>query len=53
MNQTRFPYLVGCPECGRQVSAESASMLGADYWQHMAKEHGMNRSIAVRHTRRE
>ena len=25
------------------------AMLGADYWQHLEKEHGMARSIAVRH----
>ena len=51
MNRTKFLYLVKCPECGRAVRAETAAMMGADYWQHLAKEHGMNRSIAVRHVR--
>ena len=36
---------------GRVISAESAAMMGADYWKHLAKEHGMNRSIAVQHVR--
>ena len=49
MNRTRFPYQVRCPGCGRSVRAETAAMLGADYWQHLEKEHGMARSIAVRH----
>ncbi len=53
MNPSRFPYLVKCPECGRAIRAESAALMGADYWQHLAKEHGMARSIAVRHTERE
>ena len=51
MNAKRIPYRINCPECGRAVSAESAALLGADYWQHLAKEHGMNRSISVRHAR--
>ena len=49
MNRTRFAYQVRCLECGRAVRAETAAMLGADYWQHLEKEHGMARSIAVRH----
>ena len=49
MNGTNARYLVGCSECGRPVSAETAAMLGGDYWQHMAKEHGVNRSISVWH----
>ena len=53
MNRTRFPYLVRCPECGRAVSAETAAMLGADYWQHLAKEHGMHREVSARHVRPE
>ena len=53
MNPMSFPYLVKCPECGRAIRAETASLVGADYWQHLAKEHGMNRSIAVRHARPE
>ena len=51
MNPRRFPYLIKCPECGRAIRVETAVMMGADYWQHLAKEHGMNRSIAVRHVR--
>ena len=51
MNRTRFPYLIMCPECGRAIHAESAAMLGADYWQHLAKEHGMSRQISARHDR--
>ena len=51
MDRTKFPYQVRCPECGRSVRAETAAMLGADYWQHLAKEHGRNRSISVRHIR--
>ena len=51
MNRTRFPYLIRCPECGRAIHAESAAMLGADYWQHLAKEHGIHRSIAIQHVR--
>ena len=50
MNPTRFAYQVKCPECGRAVRAETVALMGADYWQHLAKVHGMNRSIAVRHT---
>ena len=38
------------PECVRAVSVET---MGADYWQHLAKEHGMNRSIAIQHATRE
>ena len=53
MNRTGFPYMVRCPECGRAIRAESAALMGSDYWQNLAKEHGMNRSIAVRHTVRE
>lgn len=53
MNRTRFPYLVRCTECGRAVSAETAAMLGADYWQHLAKEHGKQREISARHARPE
>ena len=49
MNARRSPYQVRCPECGRAVRAETASMLGADYWQHLEKEHGISRSIAVQH----
>lgn len=52
MNPTRFPYIVKCPECGRAVRAETAAMMGADYWQHLAKEHGMSRSTSVRHAGR-
>ena len=51
MNATRFPYLVKCPECGRAIRAETTVLMGADYWQHLAQEHGMNRSIAVQHVR--
>ena len=51
MNVTRFPHLVKCPECGRAVRAETAALMGADYWQHLTKEHGISRSIAVRHVR--
>ena len=51
MNATKFPDRVDCPECGSPVRAETVAMLGADYWQHHAKEHGVNRSISVRHIR--
>ena len=51
MNPTRFPYLVKCPECGRAVRAETVAMMVVDYWQHLAKEHGMHRTIAVPHIR--
>ena len=51
MNETRYPHLVKCPECGRAVRAETAALMGADYWQHLTKEHGISRSIAVRHAR--
>ena len=51
MNPTRFPYPVGCPECGRAIPAETEALMGADYWRHLEKEHGMTRSIAVRHDR--
>ena len=53
MDPTGFSYLVRCPECGRTIRAETAALMGAVYWQRLAKEHGMNRSIAVRHVRRE
>ena len=33
------------------MAYKTAAMLGADYWQHLKKEHGMARSIAVRHDR--
>ena len=52
MNGAKFPYLVKCPECGRAIRTESAAMMGADYWQHLEKEHGMNRAISVQHDRR-
>ena len=48
MNCTRFSYQVRCPECGRAVRAETPAMTGTDYWQHLKKEYGMARSIAVR-----
>lgn len=51
MSATRFPCRVPCPECGRSISAEAAPMMGTDHWQHLAKEHGMNRAIAVRYVR--
>ena len=51
MNETRLPHLVKCPECGRAVRAETAALMGADYWQHLTREHGISRSIAVRHVR--
>ena len=53
MNSTRFPYLVKCLECGRAIRAETSVLMCADYWQHLAKEHGRNRAIAVRHVRPE
>ena len=43
VNPTSFPYQVRCPECGRPISAESAALMDADYWQHLEKEHGMRR----------
>ena len=51
MNAKKSPYRADCPECGREIQWESATMLGADYWQHMSGEHGMNRSISVQHIR--
>ena len=53
MDPTRFSYLVRCPEYGRTIRAEIEALMGAVCWQRLAKEHGMNRSIAVRHVRRE
>ena len=50
MNPTSFPYQVKCPECGRTISAESAALMGADYWHHLEKEHGMRRAISVHMT---
>ena len=44
-------WSVRCSSATSPVSAETAAMLGADYWQHMAKEHGRNRSVSVRHVR--
>ena len=49
MHWTKLPSQVRCPECGRSVRAETAAMLSADYWHHLEKEHGRNRSISVRH----
>ena len=49
MNPTRYPYLVRCPECGWMIRAETATLMGADYWQHLEKEHGMRRAISVQH----
>ena len=46
---SRFPYLVRCPECGRTIRAETEALMGADYWQHLEKEHGMRRAISVQH----
>ena len=51
MNPRRFPYIVKCPECGRAIRAETAALMGADYWQHLSGEYGISRSIAVRHVR--
>ena len=51
MNPRRLTYLVRCPECGRAIRAETGAMLGADYWQHLAKEHGMSRQISAQHDR--
>ena len=28
MNETRFPHMVKCPECGRAVRAETAALMG-------------------------
>ena len=53
VNSTGLSYLVRCPERGRAIRAETAVLMDADYWQHLAKEYGMNRSIVVRHIRRE
>ena len=50
MNTTGFPYLIRCPKCGEKISAETASLMGADYWQHLRREHGMRRDIVpLRH----
>ena len=50
MNKTGFPYLVRCPKCGEKISAETASLMGADYCQHLRREHGMRRNIVpLRH----
>ena len=51
MNATDFPYLVSCPVCGRAIRVQTVSLMGADYWRHLAGEHGISRSIAVRHVR--
>ena len=51
MNVTDFPDLVSCPVCGRTIRAQTVSLMGADYWRHLADEHGISRSIAVRHVR--
>ena len=49
MNAPRIPHSVPCPECGRAIRAGTGALMGADYWQHLAKEHGMHRLIAVDH----
>ena len=30
---------------------QAATLMGADYWRHLEGEHGISRSIAVRHVR--
>ena len=50
MNGTRLSYLVMCPECGERIRAETASLMAADYWQHLYREHGLRRNIVpLRH----
>ncbi len=50
MNCATFTCLFTCPRCGERLKAETASLLGTDYRQHLAKEHGMRREIVpLRH----
>ena len=53
MNATRFPFTAHCPRCGLTIRAETTSLVGTDYWRHLASEHGMNRFIYVEHARPE
>ena len=49
MNITRLPCQERCLECGQVIRSENAAWMGADYWRHFAREHGISRMIAVRH----
>ena len=50
MNEARSPYMVTCPKCGERIRAETASLMAADYWQHLDGEHGIKRDIVpLRH----
>ena len=49
MNAPRTPHSVPCPECGRTIHPGTDVLMGADYWQHLAKEHGLHGLIAVNH----
>lgn len=53
MNATGLLFTARCPRCGLTIRAETTSLVGADYWRHLASEHGMNRSIYVEHVRPE
>ena len=50
VKEVKLPYAAMCPECGRRIRAETASLMAADYWQHLDREHGMRRNIVpLRH----
>ena len=49
MNATTFPCRVNCPHCSRAIQAETADLMGSDYWQHLAKEHGEYRPVEITH----
>ena len=51
MDSTRYPHRINCPRCGLLIRAETASLVGSDYWRHLSIEHGMSRSIYVEHVR--
>ena len=52
MNAPGIPHSVPGPECGLAIRAGTVALMGADHWQHLAKEHGMHRLIAVDHDSR-
>ena len=51
MNATKYAHRFNCPQCGLSIRAETASLIGVDYWRHLSGEPGMNRSIYVKHVR--
>ena len=43
MDEVRFAHIVMCAKCRRRIRVETASLVAADYWQHLGGEHGMRR----------